>query len=255
MLIDSHCHLYYEPFISNMQATIEESKKNKIDLMLTISVDLSTTLINIDLANSYPEIYCSIGIHPNNVLKNKLENLETIKSLYKKSNKIIAVGEIGLDYYRNNNKEEQIAFLKKQIQIASELSLPIIIHTRDAEDETLKVIKENSEKNKFLIHCFSGSLEFAKSLLDCGCFISLSGIVTFHNAQNVQEVAKYIPLDRLLVETDSPYLSPDPYRGRTNYPKNVFFVAKKIAEIKNTSIENISNHTSSNFYKFFNLKK
>jgi len=255
MLIDSHCHLYYEPFISNMQATLNESKKNKIDLLLTISVDLNTALINIDLANSYPEIYCSVGIHPNNVSKNKIENIEIIKSLYTKSNKIIAVGEIGLDFYRNTNQEEQLVFFKKQIEIASELDLPIIIHTRDAENETLRIIKENCNKNKFLIHCFSGSLEFAKSLLDFGCFISLSGIVTFQNAHNVQKVAKYIPLDKLLIETDSPYLSPEPYRGKTNYPKNVFFVAKKIAEIKNTSIENISEHTSTNFYKFFNLNK
>jgi len=255
MLIDSHCHLYYEPFISNMQATLNDAKKNKIDFLLTISVDLNTALINIDLANSYPEIYCSVGIHPNNVSKNKIENIEIIKSLYTKSNKIIAVGEIGLDFYRNKNQEEQLVFFKKQIEIASELGLPIIIHTRDSENETLRIIKENYNKNKFLIHCFSGSLDFAKSLLDFGCFISLSGIVTFQNAHNVQEVAKYIPLDKLLIETDSPYLSPEPYRGKTNCPKNVFLVAKKIAEIKNTSIENISEHTSTNFFKFFNLNK
>ena len=255
MLIDSHCHLYYEPFISDIKATISESKKNKIDLLLSVSVDLNTAIINIDLANNYPEIYCSFGIHPNNVSKNKIENIQIIESLYKKSNKIIAVGEIGLDYYRNKNKEEQIIFFKKQIQMASKLNLPLIIHTRDAENDTLNIIKENYYKNKFLIHCFSGSLEFAKSLLDCGCFISLSGIVTFQNAYNVQEVAKYIPLDRLLVETDSPYLSPYPHRGKINSPKNVFYVAKKIAEIKNISIENISNHTTNNFYKFFNLQK
>lgn len=256
-LIDSHCHLYYEPFINNIQSTINECKINHVISLLSISVDLNTSLINTRLANTYSEIYCSIGIHPNEVSKTKIETVSKLEDLFLKSRKVLAIGEIGLDYFRNNNKSEQINYFEKQIELSLKLKLPIIVHTRNSDDDLISIIKEYSkyENIKFLIHCFTGDLQFSKFLLDLGCYISLSGVVTFKNAHHTHEVASYVPLDKLLVETDSPYLSPHPFRGNVNYPKNVILVAKKIAEIKKLKIEVIEKYTTENFYKFFNLKK
>ena len=257
MLVDSHCHLYYEPLINNIQNTINECKSKNINILLSISVDLKTSLINIDLANKYKEIFCSIGIHPNEVEKNLPDSIEKIKNIYKKQNKIIAIGEIGLDYSRNFNRNKQLLFFEKQIQISTELGLPVIIHTRDSDSDTLSIIKNHSLnfKKKFLIHCFSGNISYARSLLDLGCYISFSGLVTFKNAIEISNAAKYVPLDRLLVETDSPYLSPHPLRGKTNYPKNVILIANKIAELKNVDVSIVENYTTNNFYNFFDLNK
>ena len=257
MLIDSHCHLYYEPYVNNMTNTILECKAKNINALLSISVDLKTSLINIDLSNKYKEIYCSIGIHPNEINKNSSASIEKIKNIYKKKSKIIAIGEIGLDYSRDFDRDNQLSYFEKQIQISSELSLPVIVHTRDSNSDTLSVIKNHSTKlkNKFLIHCFSGNISFAKALLDLGCYISFSGLVTFKNTIDISDAAKYVPLDRLLVETDSPYLSPHPLRGKVNSPKNVVLVAKKIAELKKVDITIIENQTTDNFYNFFNLNK
>jgi len=255
--IDSHCHLYYEPFIHDIQATLDECKKNNIDLLLSIGIDLKTSRQNIELANKYSDIYCSIGIHPNEVSKINSDVIVDLKNLYKTSKKILAIGEIGLDYYRNQNKFEQLDFFDKQIYLAKELNLPVIIHTRDADNDMLSIIKKhtNITNQKFLIHCFSGTLEFAKKLLNFDCYISLSGIVTFKNATNIHEVARNIPLDRLLIETDSPYLSPHPFRGKVNSPAKVIYVAKKISELKEIKLNDIEKHTSNNFYNFFNVKK
>lgn len=256
-LIDSHCHLYFEPFISDIESTLNECKKNKIDLLLSIGIDLKTSRQNIELANKYSDIFCSIGVHPNEVSRINSDVIIDLKNLYKTSNKILAIGEIGLDYYRNQNKTEQLDFFDKQIDLAKELNLPVIIHTRDADNDMITIIKKhiNKSNQKFLIHCFSGSLEFAKQLLNLDCYISLSGIVTFKNATHTHEVARYVPLNRLLIETDSPYLSPHPFRGQVNSPAKVIYVAKKIAELKEIKLIDIEKHTSNNFYSFFNLKK
>lgn len=252
-LIDSHCHLYYDQYLNNMDSTINECKKCGVDKLLSISVDFKTSLTNIELANKYNEIYCSIGIHPNNVIEANVHSFEKYKNIINKSKKILAIGEIGLDYFRNTNKEQQKFFFEKQIELALDINLPIIIHSRDAEEDTIKILKKYSKNLKFLVHCFTGSKKFANEILDINGFISFSGIITFKNSIDLQEICKLIPLENLLVETDSPYLSPEPFRGKQNHPKNLNIIAKKLAQIKNIEFNDLASKTTNNFRRLFLL--
>ena len=214
-LVDSHCHLYYEPYINDIQGTINECKKNNIKKLLTIGVDIATSKKNIELAQKYSEIYCTIGIHPNSTTLVNNDDLLELNRMIKLSNKIIGVGETGLDYYRDFDKKLQFFYFEEQIKIAKKFSLPVIIHTRDAEDDTYSIIKKYFDNNlKFIIHCFSGSVDFAKKCSQLGCYISFSGNITFKNANNIREACKEIDMEKILVETDSPYLTPHPHRGK-----------------------------------------
>ncbi len=253
-MIDSHCHLYYEPFINDIKGTINECKKNNINKLLTIGVDIETSKKNIEIAKKYNEIYCTIGIHPNSTSFAKEENLLELELLIDSSNKIIGIGETGLDYYRDFNKNLQFFYFEKQIEIAKKKNLPLIIHTREAEDDTYSIIKKYSDNNiKFIIHCFSGSREFARKCIELGCYISFSGNITFKNAVNIREICKEINIDRILIETDSPYLAPHPNRGKTNHPSNVRYVCKEIAKIKNIDNDDVSRITTHNFNELFKI--
>ena len=254
-LIDSHCHLTYEPMFSNIDNIVNECKQNDITHLLSISTNLDTAKKSIIIANSYNNIYTSLGLHPCEV-KNNFHDLDKIFSLLFTSKKIVAIGEVGLDYYRyKDNRNQQIEAFEKQINFATINNLPIIVHTRQANDDMFSIIDSTlrTKNCKFLIHCFSENSEFCKRLLDLGCFISFSGIVTFKNALEVQKSALITPLDRLLVETDSPYLSPEPLRGKVNSPLNVKYVAKYISNLKNIDLDNLSEQTSKNFKNFFNI--
>ena len=251
-LIDSHCHLYYEPYINDIQGTINDCKKYNISKLLSIGVDLPTSKINIELAEKYKEIYCTVGIHPNSTTIAKKNHIEELQSLISLSKKIIGIGETGLDYYRDYNKKLQYFFFEEQIKIAKKHNLPLIIHTRNAEDDTYAIIKKNTDNiTNFIIHCFSGSAEFAKKCIDLGCYISFSGNITFKNADNIRDVCKQVDMDRILIETDSPYLTPHPFRGKKNHPSNLKYVCSEIARVKNIDEQLVSKSTTNNFNSIF----
>ena len=254
-LIDSHCHLYYEPYSLDLKKCIDDCKDDNVNLLLSIGVDYQTSFENIKIAENFKEVYCTIGLHPNNV-KEKSAELNKIFNLVYTSNKIIGVGECGIDLFRSkNNLNEQIKVFEMQIEFAIDKKLPLIIHSRDSHDQIIKVINNYKNSNfKFVMHCFSGSVSYAKKYLDLGGYISFSGILTFKNATELHNTCKEVPLDKILVETDSPYLSPHPFRGKTNHPKNTVFVAKKLAEIKNQNFDEVSKITTDNFCKLFNIK-
>ena len=255
MFIDSHCHLTYEPLVSNISKVVEDCKKSSVIKLLTIATNIQSSIKCIEISKEYKNIYSSVGIHPIEAHL-EIEKKEQIQKLYQSSKKNIGYGETGLDfYYSTEEKKNQIDLFEAHIKYAIEDDSTVIVHTRDAEDETLSILKEHTKNStlRVLIHCFTGSMQFAKSLLNLGCYISFSGIITFKNTIEIQEVAKYTPLDRVLIETDSPYLSPHPLRGKKNYPQNVVLVAKKLSELKKIDISEIGKNTSTNFLKVFNL--
>ena len=255
MFIDSHCHLTYEPLNNNIPEIIRKCKDTGVLNLLTIGTNIKSSIQCSEISKQYQTIYSSIGIHPSDSHLD-LDNDGEIKKIYNQNNKNIAYGETGLDFFRSKEHiSRQINLFETHTKYAKEDNATIIVHTRDADDETLSIIKNNS-KNKdvrFLIHCFSGTLQFAKLLLNLGCYISFSGIITFKNTLDLQDVVKYVPIQRMLIETDSPYLSPEPYRGKKNSPEKVVYVAQKISELKNINLDEVGDKTTKNFYKIFNL--
>ena len=255
MFVDSHCHLTYEPLVDNISTIVNNCKESDVHKLLTIGTNIESSVKCIEISKQYENIYSSIGIHPVEA-HNEINKKDQIQKLYRSSNKNIGYGETGLDfYYSVSEKKSQIDLFENHIKYAIEDNSTVIVHTRDAEDETLSILKEHKKNSnlRVLIHCFTGSMKFAKSLLDIGCYISFSGIITFKNATEIQDVATYVPMNRILIETDSPYLSPHPLRGKKNSPENVVLVAKKLSELKNLNIEHIGKETTSNFLKLFNL--
>ncbi len=251
MIIDSHCHLDYEPLINNIDQVLLNAKKNDITKLLTIGTSLESSKKVLDIINKYSNVYGAIGIHPNSTTGN-LEKLDSILALKNNNKKIIAFGETGLDYfYKRSEKNDQIISFEKHIEFSIAENVPVIIHTRDADDDTISIIKKYYKKTNFLIHCFTGTLDFAKKLLDLNCIISFSGIITFKKSNNLRDVVKYVPLEKMLIETDSPYLSPDPFRGKSNEPANVKIVAETIASIKQISFGEVASSTTANFENFF----
>ena len=251
MIIDSHCHLDYEPLINNIDQILLNAKKNDITKLLTIGTSLESSIKVIDIINKYSNVYGAIGIHPNSTTGN-LEKLDDILTLKNNNKKVIAFGETGLDYfYKRSEKNDQIFAFEKHIEFSITENVPVIIHTRDADDDTISIIKKYYKKTNFLIHCFTGTLDFAKKLLDLNCIISFSGIITFKKSNNLRDVVKYVPLEKMLIETDSPYLSPDPFRGKSNEPANVKIVAETIASIKQISFGEVASSTTANFENFF----
>jgi TatD DNase family protein len=251
MIIDSHCHLDYEPLIKDIDQVLLNAKKNDIAKLLTIGTSLESSQKVLDIVNKYSNVYGAIGIHPNSTTGN-LEKLDDILELKNSNKKIVAFGETGLDYfYKRSEKNDQIFAFEKHIEFSIAKKIPVIIHTRDADDDTISIIKKYYKKTNFLIHCFTGTLDFAKKLLDLNCIISFSGIITFKKSNNLREVVKYVPLEKMLIETDSPYLSPDPLRGKSNEPANVKIIAEAVASIKQISFMEVASSTTTNFENFF----
>ncbi len=253
-IVDSHCHLYYEPYINNLKQIIKECKSKNVKRLLSISVDYETSLKNIKIASEFDEIFCTIGLHPNKVINEK-SKLNKILDLYIPNKKILGIGEAGIDLYRSNdNLKDQIYCFERQIEFCIDNKLPLVIHSRNAEKETIDILKNYSKKGlNFVLHCFSGTEKFAMECLNLNGHISFGGIITFKKSIELGKICYKIPLDKILVETDSPYLSPLPYRGKTNHPENTFIIVKKIADIKKKTIEEISKKTTSNFNKLFRL--
>lgn len=254
MFIDSHAHLDDKKFDRDRDMIIKNLRSNGIEIVVNVGADLKSSKSTVELAKEYENIYAVIGVHPHSASELNRDAIETLKSLSKEE-KVVAIGEIGLDfYYDNSPRDIQRSAFKTQIQLAKELSLPIVIHSRQADQETFDTIKELKDENlKVLLHCYSGSVELAEEYLKLGCYISLGGPVTFKNARVPKEVAKMVPLDRLLVETDCPYLTPVPYRGKRNEPMFVKYTAEKIAEIKGIELEELAKSTLENTRKFFSI--
>ena len=252
-MIDSHCHLDHEPLLSDLSNVLKRSKDVGIKKLLTISTSFESFSRIKDIVNKDEIIYGTIGIHPHESDTNTITKSEIVKSL-KENPKIIGIGETGLDYYYNNSdKEKQITSFKTHIEAAIECDVPIIVHSRNAEDDTFKILNEYKEHNlKILMHCFTGSQKFAEKLLCLDAYFSASGIITFKNSTDLQNTFSSLPLDRILIETDSPFLAPVPNRGKKNEPSFIDFTAAKLAEIKNIEKSEIIKITTNNFnYLFF----
>ncbi len=251
-MIDSHCHLDHEPLFSDLINVITRAKNVGINKLLTISTSFESFSKVKELINKDEIIYGTIGIHPHESASNIIDSEEIIKNL-KENSKLIGIGETGLDFYYNNSeKEKQISSFKQHIEASIKTNIPLIVHSRNAEQETFEILNEFKNSNlKILMHCFTGSKEFSKKLLTLNSYFSASGIITFKNSINIQETFKSLPLDKILIETDSPFLAPVPNRGKKNEPAFIDFTAKKLAEIKNISRSEINEITTNNFNKLF----
>ncbi len=252
-MIDSHCHLDHEPLLSNLNTVIEKSKIAGLSKILTICTTLSSFDTIKKIIKKDDMIYGTFGIHPHEVENNKV-TLELILKEVRQNIKIIGVGETGLDFYYNNSKKkEQIDSFRSHIQAALELDIPLIVHSRNAEKETFEILNEYKDKKaKILMHCFTGSQNFAEKLLELDAYFSASGIITFKNSKKLQDTFKIIPLNRLLIETDSPFLAPEPKRGKKNEPSFIKYTAEKLAFIKKIPNKELIELTSKNFNKLFN---
>ena len=254
-MIDSHCHLDHEPLLDNLNDIIKRSKEVGITKLLTICTTLDSferikTIITIDKM-----IYGTYGIHPHESGTNHITK-ETIIKAINENNKIIGIGETGLDFYYNHaNKDKQVDSFKAHIEASIELNKPLIIHSRNAEIETFDILNSYKDKDlKILMHCFTGSLEFSQKLLTLGAFFSASGIITFKNSLDLQDTFRNIPLEKLLVETDSPFLAPIPMRGKKNEPSFIKYTLKKLSSLKETTEVKMSDITTENFNRLFDLK-
>ena len=251
-MIDSHCHLDHEPLFKNIDDIIKRSRDAGIEKLLTICTTLESFKKIKLLINKDKMIYGTYGIHPHEVKNDKISSDIIIKEI-NQTNKIIGIGETGLDFfYNHSDKDDQIKSFEEHIKASIILDIPLIIHSRNAEKETLEVFdKYKNNKLKILMHCFTGSKQFVENLLPLGAFFSASGIITFKNSLELQETFKIIPLDKLLIETDSPYLAPAPNRGKLNEPSFVKYTAKKLADLKQISYLDLVKNTTLNFNRLF----
>jgi len=253
-LVDSHCHLdclELSKYDGQLSAALENAKNNNVAHMLCVSIDLDAYPHMLDLVRNYDQVSVSVGVHPN--VKDQPET--TVEQLVElaRDKKVVAIGETGLDYFRNEGDLEwQRERFRVHIEASKQTGKPLIIHTREAKEDTVAIMQEeHADQAGGVMHCFAEDWETAKKSLDLGFYISFSGIVTFKNAKELQDVAKKVPLDRMLIETDSPYLAPVPFRGKPNEPAYVFHVAEKIAELRNLSMNEVASVTTENFNRLF----
>ncbi len=251
-MIDSHCHLDHEPLLKNIDDILMRSRKVGIKKILTICTTIKSFENIIKIINKDKMIYGTFGIHPHETATNIVSKNQIIDYL-KKDSKIIGIGETGLDfYYNNSDKKSQIKSFEEHIKASIETNTPLIVHSRNAENETYDLLKNfNDKRLKILMHCFTGSKEFAKRLLTLNSFFSASGIITFKNSVDLQETFKFLPKENLLIETDSPFLAPEPNRGKKNEPSFLKFTAEKLAKLKDISSDDLIDITTNNFNKLF----
>ncbi len=257
MLVDSHCHLNFPELSSRLEEVIANAKQNGVGYMQTISTNTADFSNILTIAENYDNIWCSVGVHPNNVANEHILNSKKIIDMATHA-KVIGIGETGLDYYYENSpKTLQIESFIEHIKASRETALPVIIHTRSADKETIDILQQESKKGAFpgLIHCFSASRNLAIKAMELGMYISISGIVTFRKANDLQEIVKDLPLDKLLLETDSPYLAPVPFRGKPNEPAYTRYTAEFIAQLRGVEYKTIVNATTNNFFNLFKKAK
>lgn len=253
-MIDTHSHINFKEYQEDFQAFLNDVRNNDIEKIIIPGVEPETFDEIVSLCNKYEMLYGAIGVHPsecqkyNDTIENRILQLISEK-------KIIAIGEIGLDYYWTvETKTQQQMIFRKQLAIAEKTNLPVLIHNRDADEDTFCILNEFKNLKDVVFHCFSGSSEFAKRCIDKGYYIAIGGVVTFKNAKNLKETAKIIPKERILLETDAPYLTPVPYRGKLNSPAYLKYIAQEIANIRNTTIEEIKEQTTENAKRIFNFQ-
>lgn len=254
MLIDSHCHLDLldlTQFNHDLLNVLDAAKQNGVTHLLNVCADLKNFPNVLEIAKQYPNVYASVGLHPNEQVDKEPTTEELIQ--YTKDEKIIAIGETGLDYYRSEGDLtwQQDRF-RRHIEAAKKSNKPLIVHTRQAREDTIVILKEESAAEVGgVLHCFTEDWNMAKEALNLGFYISFSGIITFKNAGELHEVVKLVPLEKMLIETDAPYLAPVPFRGKPNQPAYVRYVAERIAELKNISFEKVAEQTTQNFFELF----
>lgn len=261
-MIDTHCHLSMvldenkNIDYNQIDDILNQMKNNGVTHAITVSSNMEDCKLSAEIASRYENIYCAVGMHPEEVDCFDIVQLEDLVKQNITTGKLVAIGEIGLDYYwRKDNKEAQIKIFKAQIELAKKYNLPIIIHCRDAYGDVLEILKEYAPFDKGgVIHCYSGSIEWAREVVKLGFLISFTGVVTYPNAVNIQEVAKWVDDDKFMVETDSPFLTPVPFRGKKNNPSYTKYTLEFIAKLKNKNIENLDKITTNNAIKLFNLK-
>jgi TatD DNase family protein len=256
MLFDTHAHLNAIQYEEDIVEVIQRAKSENVSHIVVVGFDKDTIKRAMELTEQYDMIYAAVGWHPVDAIDMTDEDLKWIKELAAHP-KVVAIGEMGLDYYWDKSpKDIQKEVFRKQIQVAKEVQLPIIIHNRDATEDVVKILKEETASEVGgIMHCFTGSLEVAKQCMDMNFYISFGGPVTFKNAKKPKEVATEIPMDRLLIETDCPYLTPHPFRGKRNEPSYVKYVAEQIAELKGLSVEEVAKKTSDNAIRLFGITR
>jgi TatD DNase family protein len=255
MLFDTHVHLNAEQYNEDLQEVIERAQTEGVSAMVVVGFDRPTIEKALQLSEAYDFLYASVGWHPVDAIDMTADDLEWLKELSSRP-KVVALGEMGLDYYWDKSpKDVQKEVFRKQIRLAKEVNLPIIIHNRDATADIVQILKEeNAREVGGIMHCYSGSVEIAMECIDMNFSISLGGPVTFKNAKKPKEVAAAVPLDSLLIETDAPYLTPHPFRGKRNEPAYVKLVAEQIAELRGMSFEEVAEATTKNAKKIFGIK-
>ena len=247
-LIDTHAHIYYDDYSDRMDDVIQAAADNGVEKIISVGVDLATSEECIRLAEKYPSVYATCGYHPHEAVKAPKGYLYELESFYEHP-KVVAVGEIGLDYhYHFSEPRDQKKVFREQLEMANSLDLPAVVHCRESDDDILCGIQQSGHESG-VIHCFTSSLDFANAILETGFCISFTGIITF--VKELEEVVKKIPLEKMMVETDSPYLSPKPHRGKKNEPAFAVHVAKKIAELKEISLNEVADTTTETAYNLF----
>ena len=250
-LVDTHCHL---SLTDDIDSILMDAATNNVKKLIISGCDAKSIRDGLEIIYRYPEIYMTVGFHPDEVDDITDKDLNDLEVLIKTNKKIVGIGEIGLDYYHNDmNKERQREIFIKQLELAKKYDLPVVIHSRESIGEIYDILKEHKGV-RGVIHCFSGSLEMAKSFIDLGFYLGIGGVITFKNS-NLKDVIKELSLDNIVLETDSPYLAPEPYRGKTNFPQNIKIIAQYIRKLKDISLEEVTEKTTSNVNKIYNLFK
>lgn len=254
MLIDSHAHLEMPEFKKDLKEVLQRAKASEVEYIFTVGTGKKDWRSTLEIAESNAMVYAILGVHPHHAKEIDEQTYPILKQLCQ-NGKVKALGEIGLDFFRNlSPREIQLKRFREQIELAKELNLPIVIHDRDAHRETLEILRsQKAEQCGGIIHCFSGDYEMAKACLDMGFYISIPGSITFKKAEKLREVVSQLPLDSLLVETDAPFLTPEPFRGKRNEPSYVTHTARKIAEIKKVSFEKVAEMTVENTLRVYRL--
>lgn len=255
MLIDSHAHIYDEEYGDGGRAIIDSMSDDGLEYIVSVGCDMRSSRICVELANANPSIYATVGVHPYDANTVTPENIEVLRELAQ-NKKVVAIGEIGLDFHRpgtDPDRAEQVRAMAMQYELARELKKPIVFHIRDGFGELYEFAKDKEFPQGAILHCFSGSRETAEYYLKKGFYVSFSGTLTYKNAVNLVRAAEAVPTDRLLVETDSPYLTPAPFRGRINYPKYVAYVCERLAEIKGIPVRKMQEIAVANAKRIFEL--
>ena len=249
-LIDTHCHM---SLTDDIDSLIMDAKQNNVQKFIISGCDKKSIRDGLEIIYRYPEVFMTVGFHPDEVDNLTDKDIGDLETLIKTNKKIVGIGEIGLDYYHNDmNKDKQKEYFIKQIELAEKYDLPIVVHSRESIQDIYDILKEHHTRG--VIHCFSGSLEMANLFIKLGFYLGIGGVLTFKNSK-IKEVVEELSLDNIVLETDSPYLAPEPYRGHTNYPQNIKIIAQYLRKLKNISLDEVSTKTTENVNKIYNLFK